>query len=267
MKMYPHSFPIFQKTSAAFARRFHREDDIPGEWKLVDRQVSRKTNENLSMKAKILIVDDEPNVRLMFRSALELIGLEVFEADSGDKALDQCLTREHNVALVDLRMPGGMDGLELLQEMVNLKIRTPVIMISAHGEIPNVVSAMKLGAIDFLKKPILPEELRHVVKDVLIRHEPEEAGKEANDLDNYLRRAKRAINLRDFDFAKSELIKALEINPDCPQAINLAGVMLEMREEYDEAARGQAPAFKGAKTSSAHRILRRFFNMFHSGNN
>ena len=191
------------------------------------------TNENHAMKARILIVDDEPNVRLMFRSALESIGCEVFEADSGAKAIDQCLARNHNLVLLDLRMPGGMDGLELLQEMVNRKIQTPVIIITAHGDIPNAVSAMKLGAIDFLKKPILPEELRNVVKDVLIRHKPEEVAENADDLNNCLRRAKRAINLRDFETAKRELINALEINPDSPQAINLVRVMLEMRNEYD----------------------------------
>ena len=194
---------------------------------------SATTNETHAMKARILIVDDEPNVRLMFRSALESIGCEVFEADSGAKAIDQCLARNHNLVLLDLRMPGGMDGLELLQEMVNRKIQTPVIIITAHGDIPNAVSAMKLGAIDFLKKPILPEELRNVVKDVLIRHTPEEVAENADDLNNCLRRAKRAINLRDFETAKRELINALEINPDSPQAINLVRVMLEMRNEYD----------------------------------
>ena len=194
---------------------------------------SATTNETHAMKARILIVDDEPNVRLMFRSALESIGCEVFEADSGAKAIDQCLARNHNLVLLDLRMPGGMDGLELLQEMVNRKIQTPVIIITAHGDIPNAVSAMKLGAIDFLKKPILPEELRNVVKDVLIRHKPEEVAENADDLNNCLRRAKRAINLRDFETAKRELINALEINPDSPQAINLVRVMLEMRNEYD----------------------------------
>jgi len=185
------------------------------------------------MKSKILIVDDEPNVRLMFRSALESIGVTVFEADSGAKALEQCSERNHDLALLDLRMPGGMDGLELLQEMVNRKIQTPVIIITAHGDIPNAVSAMKLGAIDFLKNPILPEELRKVVKDVLSRHKPEEVAENADELDHCLRRAKRAINLRDFETAKCELINALEINPDSQQAMNLVRVMLEMRNEYD----------------------------------
>ena len=229
--------------------------------------VSVATNERPPMNAKVLIVDDEPNVRLMYRFALEGRGYEIYEADSGAKALDQCMEREHDVAVLDLRMPGGMDGLELLQEMVNLKIRTPVVMISAHGDVPNVVSAMKLGAIDFLQKPILPGELRNVVRDVLIRHEPEEAGKEAHDLDDCLRRAKRAINLRDFDTAKSELIKALEIDSDSRQAMNLVGVMLEMREEDDQSRSGQATAADNVDTTSvsARWNMRRIFSLFHSG--
>jgi len=233
----------------------------------VEATIPSDAQESNPRKAKVLIVDDESNVRLMFRSALESIGLQVFEADSAAKALEQCKMREHDVALLDLRMPGGMDGLELLQEMADQKIRTPVIMISAVGEIPNVVSAMKLGAIDFLKKPILPEELRNVVRDVLIRHEPEEAGKEAVDLDGLLHRAKRAINLRDFETAKSELIKALEINPDSPQALNLVRGMLEMREEHKASQRGLGREFRAEKTAFTPRVMRRIYNLFHSGNN
>lgn len=264
--MCPLTVPVLQKTSAAHARLFRNEDDFSSRWKPAGTRVCLTTNESQTMKARILIVDDEPNVRLMFRSALESIGCKVFEADSGERALDQCLARDHDLALLDLRMPGGMDGLELLQEMVNRKIQTPVVIITAHGDMPNAVSAMKLGAIDFLKKPILPEELRNVVKDVLIRHEPEEVVDEDDDLDNCLRRAKRAINLRDFETAKRELINALEINPDSPQALNLVRVMLEMRNEYDQENCGQVTMAKAEKTSLLGPWkMQWIFKLFYSG--
>ena len=260
MKMYPRPVPVSQKTGTTPARRFQSEDVFSGSWEVTGTRASL-TNERPPMNAKILIVDDEPNVRMMYRFALEGSGYEVYEADSAANALDQCKARQHDVALLDLRMPGGMDGLELLQEMVNLKIRTPVIMISAHGEVPNVVAAMKLGAIDFLQKPTLPGELRNIVRDVLVRHEPEEAGEEKHDLDDCLRRAKRAINLLDFDTAKSELIKALELDPDSRQAISLVGVMLEMREEHDPET-----ADETEKTSGPTRWnMRRIFSLFHAG--
>jgi FixJ family two-component response regulator len=217
------------------------------------------------MNAKILIVDDEPNVRLMYRAALENGGYEIFEAESGAKALDQCMARKHDIAILDLRMPGGMDGLELLHEMQELNIHTPAVFITAFADVPNAVNAMKLGAIDFLQKPILPDQLRNIVKDILVRHEPEESN-ETRDFDYYLRCAKRAINLRDFAAAKRDLVKALDMNPSSPSAFNLVGVMLEMREEYEQAKRYYGQAIKIDKHfEPAQQNMRRIFELFRFG--
>jgi DNA-binding NtrC family response regulator len=129
------------------------------------------------MNLNILIVDDEPNVRLMYRSALDNSVYNIYEAASSEEALNLCLVRRHEVAILDLRTPDGMDGLELLQEMVNRKIETPVVFITAHGDRPKAARAMRLGALDFLKKPILPDDLRAAVSDILIHHEPDELGR------------------------------------------------------------------------------------------
>lgn len=217
------------------------------------------------MRNNILIVDDEPNVRLMYRSALEGCGYEIFEAASGPEALDQCMARKHDAAILDLRMP-GMDGLELLREMQELNITTPAVIITAFADVPNAVNAMKLGAIDFLQKPLRPDQLRNVVKDILERHEPEEKKHEPHDFDYYLRCAKRAINLRDFAAAKGHLIKALDLNPDSPQAMNLVGVMLEMREEFEQAKRYYGEAIKLDRNfGPAQQNMRRIFELFHFG--
>ena len=217
------------------------------------------------MSPKILIVDDEPNVRLMYHSALESEKYELYEADSGTKALDQCKLRKHDVAILDLRMP-GMDGLELLHQMQELNINTPVVFITAFADVPNAVNAMKLGAIDFLKKPILPDQLRAIVKDILVRREADKPKAEPLDFDYYLRCAKRAINLRDFASAKLKLVKALELDPNSPQAFNLVGVMLEMREEYDQAKRYYGQAIKLDKNfEPAQQNMRRIFDLFNFG--
>ena len=220
------------------------------------------------MSAKILLVDDERNVRLAYRTALETSASnEVFEADSGRAALKECMARKHDLALLDLRMP-DMDGIELLTAMRNLSINTPAIIITAYGDVPNAVAAMKQGAIDFLQKPILPDELRNIVKDVLLRHEPEreQPKEEPRDFDQSIRRAKRAINLRDFTVARHHLVEALELNPKSPLAFNLAGVMHEMREDYDEAKRYYGQAIKLDRNfEPAQQNMRRIFDLFHFG--
>jgi DNA-binding response OmpR family regulator len=189
----------------------------------------------------ILIVDDEPNVRLGFRTALETAGYPVDEAMDGPNALD-CL-EQSPVALVllDLRMP-GLDGMEVLRRLRDAGNGVPVIIVTAHGSIPEAVAAMKLGAIDFLSKPIMPNELRRVVREVLARHadagpgpeprpEPPQPGAPTTvtvappALD--LTAAKRALNRREFERAEALLEQALDLVPDSAEAHTLMGILRE----------------------------------------
>jgi FixJ family two-component response regulator len=217
------------------------------------------------MDANILIVDDERNVRLMYRAALDSM-FKVDEADSGAKALEMFLSHRYDVAILDLRMP-GMTGLELLERMNQLSITTPVVIVTAYADVPNAVNAMKCGAIDFLQKPVTPDQLRAIVKDILVRHASEDRkSAEAHDFDYFLRCAKRAINLRDFVAARRNLISALELDPDSPQALNLAGVMFEMREEFDQARRYYGRAIKVSKNfEPAQANMRRIYELFNFG--
>jgi len=95
---------------------------------------------------------------------------------------------------------------------------------------------MELGAIDFLPKPPTPDQVRYVVHDILLRRSIPPSAPSERDFDYYLRSAKRAINLRDFPEANKHLIKALDIDAGSRQAINLVGVMLEMRQEHERGA-------------------------------
>ena len=123
----------------------------------------------MSGASKILIVDDEPNVRLVFRTALEASGYDVTEAADGELALEALEAGPVDLIFLDLRMP-GMDGLEVLRRLRDLGNHTPVVIVTAHGDVPNAVQAMKLGAIDFLSKPLSPELLRKIALEVLSRH-------------------------------------------------------------------------------------------------
>ena len=107
---------------------------------------------------KVLIADDEPNIRDSLQRLLELDGNEVIAADNGLAAQRRLQDANFHAAIVDLKMP-GMDGLELLRWIRSERPRLPVIMISAYGEVTDAVSAMKLGAHDYVVKPFDPEEL------------------------------------------------------------------------------------------------------------
>lgn len=148
------------------------------------------------MKPQILVVDDEPNVRLSYRATLELEDYVISEADGGSKALQELARQPFDLAILDLKMP-EMNGLDLLAEMRRRKLSTPTVMITAYGDLPDAVRAMKLGAIDFLKKPMTPEALRQVVASVLQRHAPEAAEPEAerDDFETHMSAAKRQLNL------------------------------------------------------------------------
>ena len=217
------------------------------------------------MEASILVVDDERNVRLMYRAALDTM-FKVDEADCAAKALEMFVGHRYDVAILDLRMP-DMTGLELLEQMNHAGITTPVVFVTAYADVPNAVSAMKFGAIDFLQKPVTPDQLRAIVKDILVRHAlGDRKTPEPHDFDYFLRCAKRAINLRDFAGARRNLVSALEIDADSPQALNLAGVMFEMREEFDQARRYYGRAIKvGKDFEPAQANMRRIYELFHFG--
>ncbi len=128
----------------------------------------------MATAARILIVDDEPNVRLMFRTALEAVGHTVIEAEEGEAALAALHAAPTDLVLLDLRMP-RMDGRATLRRMRDEGITTPVVIVTAHGSIRDAAEAMKSGAIDFLQKPLRPEALREVVARALGRADPEMA--------------------------------------------------------------------------------------------
>jgi len=115
------------------------------------------------MSKRILIIDDEDNIRRMMRLTLEVAGYEVGEASDGPHGLDLYGNGSNwDVVLLDQRMP-GMDGLEVLRHINKRDATARVIMVTAYASVELAVDAMKIGATDFVRKPMTPEVLRGAV--------------------------------------------------------------------------------------------------------
>src|SRR5918998_1052409 len=110
--------------------------------------------------ASILVVDDEPGIREFIADALEDEGHEATQAADGLSALHHLHTQAFDLLITDLRMPGALDGMDLVRKARAELPEMEVIVLTAHGTVEAAVEAMKQGVFDFLQKPISsPAEL------------------------------------------------------------------------------------------------------------
>jgi len=114
----------------------------------------------------ILIVDDEPIVRESIRDWLRDAGYEVATAESGEEALKMMETQDFSVLVLDVRLP-GKTGVQILREVKTLKPQIKSIIITAYPSAELAVEAMKLGAVDYLIKPVAPDELERLIRETL----------------------------------------------------------------------------------------------------
>src|SRR5437764_9519220 len=114
----------------------------------------------------ILVVDDERDIRESLRGVLEDEGYKVLLAESGEACVDQLKKRNCELVLLDVWLP-GMDGLETLERIKQMEDHPEVIMISGHGTIETAVRATKLGAYDFLEKPLSLDKTLILIKNAI----------------------------------------------------------------------------------------------------
>jgi DNA-binding NtrC family response regulator len=118
---------------------------------------------------RILVVDDEAQLRRMFERILRTEGYEVRCASSGNEALKLLETEWFDLVVTDLKMP-GMDGMELLAKGKSANPTLPFIVLTAFGTVRSAVAAVQEGAYDYLVKPFDIEELQLVIKKALELH-------------------------------------------------------------------------------------------------
>ena len=120
-------------------------------------------------KQHIFFVDDKPKVRKMVGMTLEEAGLKVSCFASGSECLKQLRSQECDLLITDVKMP-EMDGIELLTEVKRIIPSLPVLVITGYGDIPMAVNALKMGASDFIEKPLDRQSFLSTVDSALKRN-------------------------------------------------------------------------------------------------
>lgn len=117
-------------------------------------------------KPVVLLVDDEPDILELLELTLLKMGLDVDRASNVCEALSRLGARHYDLCLTDMRMPDG-DGLQVVRHIAQHNMDVPVAVITAHGNMENAVTALKMGAFDYLAKPVSLDQLRALVKSAL----------------------------------------------------------------------------------------------------
>ncbi len=161
------------------------------------------------MKFNILVIDDEKNIREGLKMALEDEGYCVLEAEDGRRGLEMSLYEDVDLIITDLRLP-HVSGEEILKKVVREQPSIPVIVLTGHGSVESAVEAMRVGAYDFLTKPL--------------------------DLDRLFRLIKRALERRRLTLQKKDLESQLEYNTSLNNIIGKSAAINKVFNEVKKVA-------------------------------
>ena len=144
-----------------------------------------------SIFGKILIIDDERDNTEIIKDILEDVSYMTMLARNASEAKAIVATNTFDLILMDVWMP-GQDGISLLSEWHSEGISTPIVMMSGHAEPSDIVRAMKLGAVDFLKKPL--HDFLPILRNIMTRKEPDISTQQVSGID-YSLKLKEARNI------------------------------------------------------------------------
>ena len=157
-----------------------------------------------SIFGRILIIDDEKQNNEIIRDILEDVNYRTVLASSASEGKTIVALEDFDLVLLDVWMP-GQDGMSLLEEWIIDGFDTPIVMMSGHAEPSDIVRALKLGAVDFLKKPL--HDFLPIVRNILTPQEQTESSQEVSGID-YSLKLKEARNL----FERQYLLHHLSLN-------------------------------------------------------
>jgi DNA-binding NtrC family response regulator len=190
---------------------------------------------------KILIIDDEVNIAKTIAATFSKTDYLVELIHDGKQGLQKLQSEAWDIVFLDIRLP-GMDGMEILKEIYDHNMPVNIIMITAYGSIENAVQAMKYGAIDFVPKPLEPENLRDIVTKIIARKHLNEQN--VIDYQEFIELAKQHIKQRDYHKANAAIKQAIAQKPESAEAYNLLGAVSEVLGDNIAAAQAYQMALK-----------------------
>ncbi|QTA37480.1 response regulator [Thermosipho ferrireducens] len=193
---------------------------------------------------KILVVDDERNIRMLVEKFLEEKNFEVEAIVSAEEAFELLRTNEYDLVATDIKLP-GKSGIELIRELRNSGETVPILIISAYAK-PEVLSeAFKYGNVDFLSKPFTKEELFAKIQELL--EKPKES------FDRFLREANESLKNNDLNRAEKLIKQMFLYMPSSPIPHYLMCELLkkrgnnELAQKHLNAAKALDPKYADKK--------------------
>lgn len=174
------------------------------------------------MKQRVFIVDDDPAIRESLCNLIESAGLETVQFPSAEEFLSACTPDMAGCAVLDVRLP-GMSGMELQSRLINSGIAIPVIIMTAHGDIPMVRNAMKAGAAEFLTKPFQGEELLAAIEQAFARNR---AQRTAKAIENSIVERWRTLSERERQVL--EMVTAGKLNKQIADELDLSLITVKL---------------------------------------
>jgi DNA-binding response OmpR family regulator len=213
-------------------------------------------------KGSVLIAEDERSIRTLLRMYLESEGYDVREAADGVEALAEIGREAPDVMLLDLSMPPpqGMDVLRHIRQS-GAAIKPAVVILTAYGSVKLAVEAVKLGALDFLEKPVSPEvlleTLARITKERELAKDPD-----ADTYDVLLARVRVALSGGDLKLAEGLLLRAAPLGEKDAAFHNLLGLLKEMRGDFSGARGSYGKAMRlDKKYAPAQQNMRRLYEL------
>src|SRR5438874_459325 len=191
------------------------------------------------MPFRVLVVDDETAIREAIRMTLEYEGYRVDEARSGQEGIDKATKTPYDAILLDIKMP-VLDGIEVLENLKEQRVPTPVVMVSGHGDISTAVECTKRGAFDFLEKPLNRDKLLLSVRNAVRTQKLEEEVGELRE------RAERDYQLVGDSASMKELKSQIELAAPTKATVLIQGESgtgkeLVAREIHRRSSRARMP--------------------------